>query len=297
VLAVTVDGQGDVSGAGISCRDGTGDCVELYAEGTSVTLTADTDPGATFSGWSGDCSAATGTTCTLAMDSAKAVTAMFTADGGSIGTGGDPTLTVSPTGNGTVTGSGIDCGNGALDCSEIYAPGTSVTLTATPASGAVFSRWGGACSGSTTACSLAVNASQSVTAAFSASVATEPAEEPASASFSAPKSNAGATRTFAIRSLGRPIVVRRSRGWAVTLHFHTSRAASALVALSRNGRRVGAFTFSSRAGNVLVGPFNVAGAGAYVFRLTLGDGRGSTASLVWNLCISPCGRGSSTPTR
>ena len=82
----------------------------------------------------------------------------------------------------------------------------------------------------------------------------------------------------------------------MTLRFHTSRSSAALLRLSRYGRDVNAFTFSPRAGNVLVGPFNVAMAGAYVFRLTLSEGRGNTAALIWNLCISPCGGGSFTLT-
>ena len=54
------------------------------------------------------------------------------------------TLTVSKsgTGSGTVTSnpSGIDCGS---DCSESFDQGTSVTLTATPASGSTFGGWSG----------------------------------------------------------------------------------------------------------------------------------------------------------
>jgi hypothetical protein len=74
--------------------------------------------------------------------------------GGSGGTPSTPTptptvtyaLSVAVTGSGSVTSSptGIDCGN---TCSASYASGTQVTLTATPASGATFSTWGGACSG------------------------------------------------------------------------------------------------------------------------------------------------------
>src|SRR5205085_10774670 len=81
-LAIAVDGPGTVTGTGISCRDGIGDCVELYADGTSVTLTAASDPAAAFAGWGGDCSAATGNTCMLTMSSAAAVTASFTSGGG-----------------------------------------------------------------------------------------------------------------------------------------------------------------------------------------------------------------------
>ena len=78
-LAIAVDGPGQVNGNGIACRDGSGDCVELYADGTSVTLTAVPDSGATFTGWGGDCTAAgTNAACTMTMGSARAVTATFT---------------------------------------------------------------------------------------------------------------------------------------------------------------------------------------------------------------------------
>jgi Divergent InlB B-repeat domain len=81
-LAVSVDGPGTIAATGIACRDEGGDCVELYADGATVTLTASADSGTTPAGWGGDCSAATDTTCTLTMSSAKAVTATFTPEGG-----------------------------------------------------------------------------------------------------------------------------------------------------------------------------------------------------------------------
>jgi hypothetical protein len=77
------------------------------------------------------------------------------------------TLTVSKsgTGSGTVTSSpsGIDCGS---DCSESYNQGTSVTLTAMPASGSIFGGWsGGGCSG-TGSCSITMNSNQTITVTF-----------------------------------------------------------------------------------------------------------------------------------
>jgi len=55
---------------------------------------------------------------------------------------GTTTLTVSKagSGSGTVTALGIDCG---LNCSNLYNPGTGVTLTATPDGGSVFTGWSG----------------------------------------------------------------------------------------------------------------------------------------------------------
>jgi hypothetical protein len=80
----------------------------------------------------------------------------------------DPTRTLdvgkSATGGGTVTSSppGIDCGP---DCSEAYAAGTVVTLSAAAEAGSTFAGWSGACSG-TGACVVTMSAARSVTAAF-----------------------------------------------------------------------------------------------------------------------------------
>lgn len=45
--------------------------------------------------------------------------------------------------NGYVTGPGIDCGAGRLDCSEPFAPYSQIALRATPSPGYVFLGWGG----------------------------------------------------------------------------------------------------------------------------------------------------------
>jgi polysaccharide lyase-like protein/List-Bact-rpt repeat protein len=72
------------------------------------------------------------------------------------------TLTVSASGNGGVSGTGIACPG---DCSQSYTSGTVVALVATPASGSTFTGWGGSCSG-TGGCSVTMSAARSVTASF-----------------------------------------------------------------------------------------------------------------------------------
>ena len=73
-----------------------------------------------------------------------------------------PVLTVTINGSGTVTGGGLSCPS---TCSMSFAPGTSVALTAKPASGFKLSSWGGACSG-TGACSVTMSTATTVTATF-----------------------------------------------------------------------------------------------------------------------------------
>ena len=77
------------------------------------------------------------------------------------------TLSVSVSGNGTVSSSpsGIGCPS---MCTVNYSSGTPVMLTATPAGGATFNGWGGACSGNGS-CLLTMNSIESVTAMFSSS--------------------------------------------------------------------------------------------------------------------------------
>lgn len=74
------------------------------------------------------------------------------------------TVARSGEGQGRVTSdpAGIDCGQ---RCRDRYADGTVVTLTATPAAGAVFIRWSGVCSGNG-ACTVTMTSQKSVTAEF-----------------------------------------------------------------------------------------------------------------------------------
>jgi PKD repeat protein len=141
------------SPAGISCG---ADCAESYAYGTSVTLTASAATGSTFAGWSGAC---TGTgACTVSMTAARSVTATFNT------VSYDLTVARAGSGSGTVSSSpaGINCG---ADCAESYAYGTSVTLSASAATGSTFAGWSGACTG-TGACTVSMTAARSVTASF-----------------------------------------------------------------------------------------------------------------------------------
>ncbi len=160
-LAVTRAGSGTgtvtSTPGGISCGS---TCTASFASGAAVTLSAAAASGSTFSGWSGaGCSGTS--TCTVSMTTAQSVTATFTSQVTTYAV----TVTKSGAGAGTVTStpSGVNCGS---TCSASFSSGSSVTLTAAPASGSTFGGWSGACSG-TGSCILSMTAARSVTATFS----------------------------------------------------------------------------------------------------------------------------------
>jgi hypothetical protein len=159
-LSVAVSGNGRVVSqpAGIDCG---AQCSASFDQATTVTLTATPAAGQVFSGWGGNCSGAT-STCTLTMQAARTVTASFNAPPPS-----SFALAVAVTGNGTVRSqpAGIDCGS---TCNASFAASTSVTLSATPAAGQVFSGWGGACTGAGAACTVTMSQARSVSAVFAA---------------------------------------------------------------------------------------------------------------------------------
>ncbi|MBF0486691.1 MAG: VCBS repeat-containing protein, partial [Nitrospirae bacterium] len=160
-LTVSKTGNGTItsSPSGISCGSS---CSASYTSGTAVILTATPDSGYNFSSWTG-CDSVSSNQCTITISSDKAVTATFAA------VPVNKQLTVSKTGNGTITSSpsGISCGSA---CSASYASGTAVILTATPDSGYAFTSWGGDCSGTTgNSCTLTMSSAKTVSATFAAS--------------------------------------------------------------------------------------------------------------------------------
>jgi len=163
-LDLSLSGTG-VSGSGVTSNPAGintigGDFTQDYDIHTLVTLTANASATAYFSGWTGGgCDAVTANTCTVSMDQAHSVTADFSRHW---------QLTVNNAGGGSVTSNpgGIDCP--ATACNKFFDDGSSVTLSATPASADyLFSGWSGACTNLSGTCVVSMTQARTVTATFS----------------------------------------------------------------------------------------------------------------------------------
>jgi hypothetical protein len=119
----------------------------VYDTGSVVTLHASPKPGYVFSGWSGALSGG-GNPATLVMDADKLVFGRFDREVG---------LSVSVSSGGSVE---LEPPGG------VYAPGTQVTLTATPDTGTLFRTWGGDLAGTENPATLLVDENKDVTAIF-----------------------------------------------------------------------------------------------------------------------------------
>jgi uncharacterized repeat protein (TIGR02543 family) len=130
-------GQGTVTSipAGISCG---ATCSFEYEAGKEVELKETPEAGSEFKEWLGACSGAG--SCKVTMSEAREVTAIFEAE--EVGPLDPTLLKVARFGEGTVTSSpaGIVCGS---ECEGKFETGSTVTLTASPATGYAFSAWAG----------------------------------------------------------------------------------------------------------------------------------------------------------
>ncbi len=119
-----------------------------YDEGTTVTMRASPDSGWAFSGWSGDQSGSANPV-SMTMDADKVVTATF------IQLPNTYTLVTGKSGSGQV-----------IPLSGTYDEGTSVTMSAIPDTGWVFSGWGGDLSGTSSPATVTMNSDKVITAVF-----------------------------------------------------------------------------------------------------------------------------------
>ncbi|PQJ96418.1 hypothetical protein CXB77_10535 [Chromatium okenii] len=161
-LTVKKTGSGSINSDpnGINCGS---NCSANFESGSAVILTAVPASGYEFNSWSGCTPFATNPLqCQVDINKAQTVSATFTAVA--------PVtyqLTVSKVGNGAVSSDlfGINCGS---DCTENFASGKLVTLTAKPDTGATFVSWSGcaAVAANPLQCTVKMSKAQTVTATF-----------------------------------------------------------------------------------------------------------------------------------
>ncbi len=168
-VATTGAGKGKIADDAGTIDCGT-DCSEKVPNHTLVTLRGTPEQGSYFAGWGGSgvppsCAGIT-RPCVMLMGRDRSVT-------GSFALGNTLDVKKSGPGSGKVSGAGIRCGS---DCTETYAPGTTVTLRAEPDSplavpgGATFQGWSkdvpSTCTTTTGPCTVTMSQSRKVTATF-----------------------------------------------------------------------------------------------------------------------------------
>lgn len=139
-LTVTMQGAGEVDSdvPGVRC---TATCGTDWDTGSPVVLTAKPASGQRFVRWGGSC-AGSGA-CQVVVDVPKAVTAVFAA--------AKYKLSLSIKGAGQVFAAGSSCSSVCVTERPSFVP---LTLRSAPAPGWRFSRWSGACRGTSVKCRL-----------------------------------------------------------------------------------------------------------------------------------------------
>jgi GH25 family lysozyme M1 (1,4-beta-N-acetylmuramidase) len=94
-------------------------------------------------------------------------------DGTDLRLGEIASLTVATPTAGSVSGAKISCGSGGTTCTRLANAGDHVTLRATPAAGATFLKWKGACSGTASTCDVTLIGKDTVAAVFGYPVTVE----------------------------------------------------------------------------------------------------------------------------
>lgn len=132
-------------------------CSLTTYQGSTITVVEQPDSGFFFDGWGGSCSG-TAVSCATYLNGNKTASANFLSSS-------TQSLTVSVSGNGAVTGGGINCGPGST-CDAQEPPNSTVTLTAQAASGYAFTGWSGNCTGVQSTCTVQMDDTRTVTATF-----------------------------------------------------------------------------------------------------------------------------------
>ena len=157
-LSVTIQGAGTRTGVVRLVSPSRFECAQPCTldldQGVQVSLVAAPRAGARFVRWLGACTG--GGTCSVTLDGARNVTAVFAA--------ATFRLTASVTGKGTLRSAptGVSCPS---RCASTFRADSNVRVRATPAAGFRFVSWAGACRG-TGACVVKMTSNRAVRATF-----------------------------------------------------------------------------------------------------------------------------------
>jgi len=170
-----------------------------YDSASKVIATATPSSGYRFTGWSG-ASTSTTSLCTVTVDANKTLTANFAKIPSyklaTAATNG--TIALSPTG-------------------PSYDSGTSVTATATAAAGYTFSGWSGACTGTSTTCTVKMSKDTTLTATFAKNAAPKYAltiTAPTGGTIIATPSASSYDSGTAVKLVARPDYGYKLTGWS-----------------------------------------------------------------------------------
>jgi len=156
MLVITGSGSVSTSSGGFTCS---GSCPLSVPTKSLVTLQANATASSTFRGWTQGC-VGTGPSCVAYADSPNTIDATF----------GPPfaQLDAVVSGNGTVSGAGLNCGPQSPVCDSFADQGAAVTLMATAGADSVFVGWSGDCAaaGAARSCTVTAAASTDVAAVF-----------------------------------------------------------------------------------------------------------------------------------
>jgi hypothetical protein len=179
-LTLTKVGYGAIKSKpkGVACGNTCSSATASLPSDTTIVLSAKAGTGSSLTGWEG-CDSSTNTglegTCTVAMSSAKAVTATFSAAIKPLINPQALTLTKAGSGYGTVKATGLACEAACTTTSVNYyggvtepkpKPAAVVTLTAISAPGSGTVAWSGCDSETEGKCVVSMSAAKEVTATF-----------------------------------------------------------------------------------------------------------------------------------
>jgi hypothetical protein len=161
--------DGNVTAAGgIDCGSS---CSAAYPVGSGLAVSANDNPKAAFTGWSG-CDNIAGNVCHVTLQGSRTVTADFAAKR-------QLTITVNGGGSGLVqvANAGGNCSSGSM-CGYLFKQGEAISLYAEANPGSTFAGWGEACTGMQNTCGFILTQDTAVTASFATAPVPSPTPDP-----------------------------------------------------------------------------------------------------------------------